>query len=184
MASGFSRETRTNRISILAGSRTDTDMNMTDPIRQTDDNARDLTRKLIDTARWAALSTLDETGHPSASLVSFALDMDRSPILLVSALSSHTVHLKHDPRCSLLIGEPGKGDPLAHPRVTISCKASFVARPSAENDRLRPLYLKRQPKAELYIDFGDFAFVKLDMLSASLNGGFGKAYRLTHDDLI
>lgn len=159
-------------------------MTATDPIRPTDENARNLAKSLLDGARWAALSTLDETGHPSASLVSFALDQDRSPVLLVSALSSHTAHLRRDPRCALLVGEPGKGDPLAHPRVTISCKASFVARPGAENDRLRPLYLLRQPKAELYIDFGDFTFVKLDMLSASLNGGFGKAYRLTRDDLV
>lgn len=158
-------------------------MTVTDPIRPTDENARNLAKSLLDGARWAALSTLDETGHPSASLASFALDTDRSPVLLVSALSSHTVHLRKDPRCALLVGEPGKGDPLAHPRVTISCKADFIARPSEENDRLRPLYLARQPKAELYIDFGDFTFVKLQMLSASLNGGFGKAYRLTPDDL-
>jgi putative heme iron utilization protein len=158
-------------------------MTVTDPIRPTDETARNLAKSLLDGARWAALSTLDETGHPSASLVSFALDQGRAPVLLVSALSSHTVHLKHDPRCALLVGEPGKGDPLAHPRVTISCKAQFVARPSGENDRLRPLYLARQPKAELYIDFGDFTFVKLEILSASLNGGFGKAYRLTPDDL-
>lgn len=158
-------------------------MTVTDPIRPTDENARNLAKSLLDGARWAALSTLDETGSPSASLVSFALDHDRAPVLLVSALSSHTVHLKNDPRCAMLVGEPGKGDPLAHPRVTISCKAEFIARPSAENDRLRPLYLARQPKSELYIDFGDFTFVKLHMLSASLNGGFGKAYRLTPDDL-
>ena len=154
-----------------------------DPIRPTDDQARTLARTLLDEARWAALSTLDETGHPSVSLASFALDDDRKPVLLVSALSSHTSQLRKDPRCALLIGEPGKGDPLAHPRVTISCTAEFITRPGTENDRLRPLYLKRQPKAELYIDFGDFTFVKLTPIAASLNGGFGKAYRLTPDDL-
>jgi hypothetical protein len=158
-------------------------MTVTDPIRQTDDQARNLARSLLDEARWAALSTLDETGHPSVSLVSFTLDEDRNPILLVSALSNHTSQLRKDPRCALLVGEPGKGDPLAHPRVTISCTAEFIARPSAENDRLRPLYLKRHPKAELYIDFGDFTFVKLMPIAASLNGGFGKAYRLAPDDL-
>lgn len=159
-------------------------MTTTDPIRPTDDQARGLARSLLDLARYASLATADDAGHPSVSLVSFALDHDRTPVLLVSALSSHTTQMRHDPRCALLVGEPGKGDPLAHPRVTISCKAEFVARPSEENDRLRPLYLQRQPKAELYIDFGDFTFVKLQMLSASLNGGFGKAYRLTRDDLI
>jgi putative heme iron utilization protein len=142
-----------------------------------------LARSLLDLARYASLATVDETGHPSASLVSFALDEDRAPILLVSSLSSHTMQMRKDPRCALLVGEPGKGDPLAHPRLTLSCLADFIARPGAENDRLRPLYLAHQPKAELYIDFGDFAFVRLKILSASLNGGFGKAYRLTADDL-
>ncbi len=158
-------------------------MASSDPIRPTDDQARSLAHSLLANSRWAALATLEENGHPSASLVSFALDTDNTPVLLISALSSHTMHLRRDPRCALLVGEPGKGDPLAHPRVTISCQAEFIARPSAENDRLRSIYLLRQPKAELYIDFGDFAFVKLAMLSASLNGGFGKAYRLTSDDL-
>ena len=150
-------------------------MTTTDPIRPTDDQARNLVKSLLDTARFASLATIDETGHPSASLVGFALDEEGLPFLLVSSLSSHTRHLQQDARCALLIGEPGKGDPLAHPRVTISCKAEFIGRPGAENDRLRPLYLARQPKAGLYIDFGDFTFVKLEMLSASLNGGFGKA---------
>jgi len=163
--------------------RNDSRMTMTDPIRPTDDQARNLVRSLLDTAGYASLATIDETGHPSVSLVGFALEDDGSPFLLVSNLSSHTGHLRQNSRCALLIGEPGKGDPLAHPRVTISCQAEFIARPGAENDRLRPLYLARQPKAELYIDFGDFAFVKLQMLAASLNGGFGKAYRLTRDDL-
>lgn len=158
-------------------------MPVTDPIRPTDDEARHLARTLLAEARWAALSTLDEQGHPAVSLVSFALDDNLNPVLLVSALSSHTGQLRKDPRCALLVGEPGKGDPLTHPRVSLSCTAEFVIRPSGENDRLRRLYLKRQPKAELYIDFGDFTFVKLTPITASLNGGFGKAYRLTPDDL-
>lgn len=158
-------------------------MSVTDPIRPTDDNARQLARSLMEETRWAALSTLEENGHPSVSLVSFSLDEDRTPILLVSALSGHTLNLRHDPRCALLFGEPGKGDPLAHPRLTVLCHAAFIERPSAENDRLKPIYLKRQPKAALYIDFGDFCFVRLDIVSASLNGGFGKAYRLERDDL-
>ena len=158
-------------------------MTTTDPIRPTDDQARDLARSLLDLARYASLATVNDAGHPSVSLVSLALDQDRTPVLLVSSLSSHTSQMRHDPRCALLVGEPGKGDPLAHPRLTVSCTAEFIARPSAEHDRLRPLYLQRQPKSELYIDFGDFCFVKLNILSASLNGGFGKAYRMTPDDL-
>lgn len=34
------------------------------------------------------------------------------------------------------------------------------------------------------MDLGDFAFFRLELESASLNGGFGKAFSLTQDDLL
>jgi putative heme iron utilization protein len=81
------------------------------------------------------------------------------------------------------VGEPGKGDPLAHARITIQCSASIVDRASDENIILRTLFLARHPKAALYIDFADFLYIRLTMMEASLNGGFGKAFRLKSDDL-
>ncbi len=83
-----------------------------------------------------------------------------------------------------MVGEPGdKGDPLTHPRLTLQCTADFVPRPGADHDRLRALYLRQQPKAKLYIDFGDFALVRLRMTAGFLNGGFGRAFRLAPEDL-
>ena len=70
--------------------------------------------------------------------------------------------MRANPHCSLLLGEPGgKGDPLTHPRLTLQCIAGFVTRPGPDHDALRALYLGQQPKAKLYIDFGDFALVRL-----------------------
>jgi hypothetical protein len=109
--------------------------------------------------------------------------MDGSPIFLVSGLSNHFANLKVDPRCSLLIGEPGKGDPLAHPRLTLMGTAAQI--PSGpERTHFRSRYLRRHPKAALYVDFPDFAFWAFETSRASLNGGFGKAYALTADDLL
>jgi putative heme iron utilization protein len=48
---------------------------------------------------------------------------------------------------------------------------------------LKTLYLARHPKAQLYADFPDFIFIRLKPLGASLNGGFGKAFRLTADEV-
>ena len=48
---------------------------------------------------------------------------------------------------------------------------------------LRAHYLTHQPKAKLYIDFGDFSLVRLRVTKAHLNGGFGKAFILTPEDL-
>jgi putative heme iron utilization protein len=154
-----------------------------DPIRPTDDAALALAERLIRTSRFGALGTVDADGHPFVSLVSVATDIDATPLILVSRLSAHTTHLLEDPRCSLLLGEPGRGDPLAHPRLTLICAARPVVRESDEGTRIRRRFLARHPKAALYADFGDFLFMALEPQRASLNGGFGKAYLLSRNDL-
>jgi len=154
-----------------------------DPVQSANESARETTRQLLREARFGTLATMNENGYPFASLVTFALDRAQTPFLLVSRLSGHTKHLLADPRCSLLVGEPGKGDPLAHARITIQCSASIIDRASDENIILRTLFIARHPKAALYIDFPDFLYIRLTMMQASLNGGFGKAFRLKSDDL-
>ena len=154
-----------------------------DPVQSANEEARETTRQLLREARFGTLATINENGYPFASLVTFALDRAQTPFLLVSRLSGHTKHLLADPRCSLLVGEPGKGDPLAHARITIQCSASIIDRASDENIILRTLFIARHPKAALYIDFPDFLYIRLTMMEASLNGGFGKAFRLKSDDL-
>jgi hypothetical protein len=154
-----------------------------DPVQSANESARETTRQLLREARIGTLATMNENGYPFASLVTYALDRAQTPFLMVSRLSGHTKHLLADPRCSLLVGEPGKGDPLAHARITIQCSASIIDRASDENIILRTLFIARHPKAALYIDFPDFLYIRLTMMEASLNGGFGKAFRLKSDDL-
>ncbi|UIY28422.1 pyridoxamine 5'-phosphate oxidase family protein [Neorhizobium galegae] len=154
-------------------------------LRDTDDDARRLARALVRGARYMALAVLDpETGFPSASRALAGTDVDGVPVILVSSLSGHTKGLVADPRCSLLAGEPGKGDPLAHPRITVQCLAEGVVRDTPEHARVRQRFLDRHPKAALYADFGDFRFFRITPQAASLNGGFGRAYLLTGSDLV
>lgn len=154
-------------------------------LRDTDDEARRLARTLVRGARYMALAVLDpETGFPSVSRALTGTDADGVPVILVSALSGHTRGLLVDPRCSLLAGEPGKGDPLAHPRITVQALAESVARDTPDHARIRSRFLDRHPKAALYADFADFGFFRIVPQSASLNGGFGRAYALTGADLI
>src|SRR5689334_17624426 len=95
-----------------------------DVIRETDAEAVRLAKTLIRTARYGALAVLEpNTGSPLASRVGVATDADGTPLILVSQLSAHTGAILADPRCSLLVGETGKGDPLAHPRITLVCRA-------------------------------------------------------------
>jgi putative heme iron utilization protein len=156
-----------------------------DVIRETDAEAIRLAKTLIRTARHGALAALDpRTGAPLASRVGVATDLDGTPIILVSGLAAHTAAILADPRCSLLIGEPGKGDPLAHARITLACTAVKLERGTSEQQRAARRYLNRNPKAKLYAELGDFNHFRLEPQSASLNGGFGKAYALARADII
>jgi len=154
-------------------------------LQAVDDEAIRLARTLLRTARFGALATLDpETGHPIASRVATATDGDGSPIILISALAAHFAALEADARCSLLLGEPGKGDPLAHARISLACLARRIDAAQAEHERISCRYLNRHPKARLYAGFADFAFFRLDVQSASLNGGFGRAYQMERRHLL
>lgn len=155
------------------------------PLRDTDPTAIRLAKTLLRSARYGALAALDpQSGWPLASRVAVASDADGAPLILVSSLSAHTAALAADPRCSLLLGEPGKGDPLAHPRITLFCRSTALERGSPVHERAARRYLARHPKAKLYADFADFAFVRLTPEKANLNGGFGKAYHLRSDEFI
>lgn len=146
-----------------------------------------MARALLDKAPFAALAHLEpETGHPLVTRVGFGLDAEGAPLLLMSELSAHFAALAADGRCSLLIGEPGQinkpgGDPLTHPRLTLVGWAARVLQSS--RDAARAAYLGRNPKAKLYVDFGDFHFWQITPERAFLNGGFGKAYDLDPSDL-
>ncbi len=84
-----------------------------------------------------------------------------------------------------MVGDPGaRGDPLIHPRLMVKARADFVAREGEDHAALRLHWLSRHPKAKLYIDFADFAFVRLVPVSALLNAGFGKAFRMEPGDLV
>ncbi len=154
-------------------------------LRALDDEARHLAITLLRATPYGTLATLAPAdGWPSASLVTVATDIDGAPILLISSLSGHTPALQADARCSLLLSRIGRGDPLAHPRISLQSRAVFLERDSPAGRRARRRFLARHHKASLYADFADFAFVRLEPDHASLNGGFGKAYRLGSTDLM
>ncbi len=108
------------------------------------------------------------------SLVNVATAPDGSPILLLSRLAAHTRHLASDPRLSLLLAQTGAGDPLAHPRITIMGRGASVIDPDGRA-ALKARFLARHPESALYADFGDFAFWRVAMEQAHLNGGFARA---------
>jgi len=138
-------------------------------------------KRLLRLSRTGALATLDPaTGAPLTTLVGIASDFDGAPLFLMSTLARHTRHLASDPRASLLLTEePERGDPLNHPRITLNGRIE-----RARDLRVRPRYLQRNPKANLYVDFADFDFFRLAIESVHFNGGFGRADPLTVADIL
>jgi putative heme iron utilization protein len=148
-------------------------------------DAASTAKMLLRAARAGTLATLDRnTGHPFASLVNVATDSDGAPLVLISRLSTHTANLEADGRASVLLAATGKGDPLAHPRLTVLGTFAPIARGHPDEPRLRRRYLARHPKSELYAGFADFSFWRLLTASAHLNAGFARAADLNAADLM
>ncbi|MBI3436572.1 MAG: HugZ family protein [Proteobacteria bacterium] len=142
-------------------------------------------KPLLRATRAGTLATLDRnSGHPFASLVNVATDSDGSPLILVSRLSTHTANLEHDGRTSLLLAQTGKGDPLAHPRLTVLGAFTRIDCDDAQAARVRRRFLARHPKSELYAGFADFSFWRMAVVSAHLNGGFARAADLPAEDVL
>lgn len=154
------------------------------PIRPVDDEAKALAASLLAGASIASLATVDpETGGPSVGRVLIASYGGGRLVTMISDLSLHTQALDRDPRCALLVGEPGKGDPLAHARLTVIATASRMPAEAKADAAFAGAFLARHPKARLYFGFTDFSFWRFDCIRIDLNGGFGKAYRLLPADL-
>ncbi len=155
-------------------------MTKRDPVNPTDEAALTLARQLLEQARFGALAvTHPDTQTPYVARVATIWDGD-ALLTLISTLSTHTKALQTNPSCAILIGEPAdKGDPLTHPRMTISAKAVLADKYAA-----KARWLSAIPKAQLYYDFSDFLLYRLEPLSIDLNGGFGKAYQLDPNDLM
>jgi len=133
-------------------------------------------KKLLREGRSAALATLmPGTGNPYCSLVNVASAADGAPLLLISRLAVHTKNILNDSRVSLMIDERKEGDPLQGARVMLMGTA--VATDDAD---VRRRYLERQPEAEMFVGFADFAFYRLALTSAHLVAG--QAHVLAEDD--
>lgn len=155
-----------------------------DPVQPANDDALSSVRTLLALGHAALAWTDPDTGTPGISRIAFHRDPDAGLLTLVSGLAPHFGALKANPDCALMLGEVGeKGDPMTHPRLMIRARASFIAPDDPARPGLRTRWLERNPKATVYIDLPDFAFVRLAPTSALLNGGFARAFHIAPADL-
>jgi heme iron utilization protein len=145
-----------------------------------DFDPKTVAKKLLREGRSAALATLmPGRGDPYCSLVNVATAADGAPLLLISRLAVHTKNVLADPRVSLMIDERKEGDPLQGARVMLMGRAA--ATDAADVHRR---YLERQPEAEMFVGFADFAFYRLALTAAHLVAGFGRIVDLKPEDIL
>src|SRR5665213_3432341 len=137
-------------------------------------------KKLLREGRSGALATLmPGSGDPYCSLVNVATAADGAPLLLISRLAIHTRNILADGRASLMLDERKPGDPLEGARVMLMGTAV-----KTESADARARYLARQPEAEMFAGFADFAFYELKLKGAHLVAGFGRIVDLKPADVL
>ncbi|MGA9338186.1 MAG: DUF2470 domain-containing protein [Pseudolabrys sp.] len=136
-------------------------------------------KKLLREGRSGALATLmPRSGDPYCSLVNVATAIDGAPLFLLSNLALHTKNILADARVSLMLDERKDGDPLEGARVMLmgSCAKTDPAVAGA--------YLRRHLEAEMFANFGDFAFYRMEIGRAHLVAGFGRIVDVGPKDLL
>jgi hypothetical protein len=123
--------------------------------------ARDCSRAVLATSL---------NGAPYASLVLFAVDLDASPLLLLSDLAQHSRNIAFDPRVSLLLdATQGHLDPLTGPRLTL------LGRALANDDpRCLGRFVSHHPSSAGYAGFRDFHLYRVVVERGHLVAGFGR----------
>jgi len=147
---------------------------------QADFDPKIAAKKLMRESRSGALATLmPGSGDPYCSLVNVATAADGSPLILISRLAIHTKNILADSRVSLMLDERKEGDPLEGARVMLMGRALVSA---DDNDRRR--YLARQPEAQMFAGFADFAIYRIEISGAHLVAGFGRIVDLKPADIL
>src|SRR6478672_2927427 len=137
-------------------------------------------KTLMREARSGALATLmASSGDPYCSLVNIASATNGAPLLLISRLAVHTKNILADPRVSLMVDERKEGDPLQGARVMLMGTAA-----ATDDPQVRRRYLDRQPEAEMFAGFADFAFYTVTLKAAHLVAGFGRIVDLKPQDIL
>ena len=121
---------------------------------------------------------MPRSGDPYCSLVNVATAIDGAPLFLLSNLALHTKNILADARVSLMLDERKDGDPLEGARVMLmgSCAKTDPAVAGA--------YLRRHLEAEMFANFGDFAFYRMEIGRAHLVAGFGRIVDVGPKDLL
>src|SRR6202034_3833366 len=102
--------------------------------------------------------------------------------LLISRLALHTKNILGDARVSLMLDERAEGDPLEGSRIMLAGRAGEAG--GEDLGLLRRRYLNAHPSSEVFVDFKDFSFFRIQPSGAHLVAGFGRIVDLQPEQFL
>ena len=98
-------------------------------------------------------------------------------------MAAHTQDLLADPRASLQVtGDVVEANPAQTRRAALMGKVAPV--PEEDRAEVRAAYVERFPEAEMWADFADFEFYRLEPLEIHYVGGFAAAAWITQAEYL
>jgi heme iron utilization protein len=138
-------------------------------------------RTLLGAGGFAGLATVTADGYPYASLVAYSAQGDGSVLMCLSDMAEHTQNARRVRRAGLLVTPSASGDrdPLDEPRASI---VGDLAPHAATADEIAH-HLSVHPLTSAYMDYRDFCWWRLAIVSARFVGGFGSMSWVSGDEI-
>lgn len=139
-------------------------------------------RQLLYTQNHGILSThsLDFPELPFGSLVTYCLNAQGIPVLLISQIAEHTKNIQSNAYVSLAIMEKNEERVQQSVRLTYLAKAQKVSKEDIVNCER---YFHFFPETRNYYEMLDFDFYELKPQGIRFIGGFAKASWIDAEDL-
>lgn len=134
---------------------------------------------LLTQVHSAQLATLNPQNQAESSYTPYLVHQGKIYIF-ISELASHTHHIQHNPRLSLMIieDESRAKNIFARKRVILNCHAEAIDRADTKWGEILALFEQRHGNTvALLKSLPDFILFELDCLNGSYIQGFGQAFK-------
>lgn len=143
-------------------------------------------RAFKDSRKTLQLATIDANGRPNISYAPFVNDLD-GYYVLISEIARHTQNILANPAVSLMmIEDESEAKSLyARTRLTFEANAVVIPRETEKWSEVISFMIERLGEtAQGLSQLGDFHLIHLQPEQGLFVKGFGKAYKVSSDDLV
>lgn len=140
---------------------------------------------LISKRKSLLIASLNELSLPEISATPF-LRLEAKFYIFISELASHTQNIKGCPSLSIMLleDEQDTKNAFARKRLSYECQATFINKRHSSWSLILNQFEQRLGKTvSLLKQLEDFHLVELKPTSGNYIEGFGKAYKLTGENL-